>query len=83
MLEPMTRTQSALLQTTRLQLALRYRELAASGAPRPSYRDVGFGVYCDADEDGIILYLLSIVGSGRSSSSISARRASPRATART
>jgi hypothetical protein len=30
----------------------------------PSYRDVGFRLFCDADEDGILLYILSIVGSG-------------------
>ncbi|MDQ3739520.1 MAG: hypothetical protein M3389_01125 [Actinomycetota bacterium] len=64
-LEPLARQQRALLQTTQLQLALRYREQAAAGGPLPSYRDVGFGVYCDADEDGILLFLLSVVGSGR------------------
>ncbi len=64
-LQPISRAQTALLQTTQLQLALRYRELAAAGGPLPSYRDVGFGVFCDADEDGILLFLLSVVGSGR------------------
>lgn len=64
-LEPISRLQTALLQTTQLQLALRYRELAAAGGPLPSYRDVGFGVFCDADEDGILLFLLSVVSSGR------------------
>lgn len=64
-LGPVLRSQRALQQTTQLQLALRYRELAAAGGPLPSYRDVGFGVYCDADEDGILLYLHSLLGSGR------------------
>lgn len=64
-LEPILRRQTALLQTSQLQLALHYKELAAAGGPMPSYRDVGFGVFCDADEDGILLYLLSVVGSGR------------------
>jgi hypothetical protein len=64
-LEPVSREQRALLQTTQLQLALSYRERAARGGPLPSYRDVGFGVFCDADEDGILLFLLSVVGSGR------------------
>ena len=45
-------------------MSLRYTELAAAGGPLPSYRDVGFKVFCDADEDGIILFLLSVVGSG-------------------
>jgi hypothetical protein len=43
-LEPVSRQQRALLQTTQLSLALRYREHAARGGPLPSYRDVGFGV---------------------------------------
>lgn len=64
-LEPMLRRQRALLQVGQLQLAMHYRTLAAAGGPMPGYRDVGFGVFCDADEDGILLYLLSLVGSGR------------------
>lgn len=64
-LDPLSRQQRALLQTTQLQLALRYREQAAAGGPLPSYRDVGFGAFCDADEDGILLFLLSVVGSNR------------------
>jgi hypothetical protein len=28
----------------------------------PTYRDVGFRVYFDANEDGTLLYLLSVVG---------------------
>jgi len=61
-LTPVTGSQRALLQIGQLQLAMRYRELAAAGGPLPSYRDVGFGVYCDADEDGILLFLLAVVG---------------------
>jgi hypothetical protein len=64
-LQPIAHTQRALLQTSQLQLALGYRERAAAGGPLPSYRDVGFGIYCDADEDGILLFLLSVVGSSR------------------
>ncbi|HEV3002610.1 MAG TPA: hypothetical protein VGW75_17865 [Solirubrobacteraceae bacterium] len=64
-LDPLARQQRALLQITQLQLALRYREQAAAGGPLPSYREVGFGAFCDADEDGILLFLLSVVGSGR------------------
>jgi hypothetical protein len=62
---PIMRAQRALLQTTQLRLAMDYRQLAAAGGPLPSYRDVGFGVYCDADEDGILLFLLTLVGSER------------------
>jgi len=42
-----------------------YKQMAAAGGPLPSYRDVGFKVFCDADEDGILLFLLTVVGSGR------------------
>jgi hypothetical protein len=63
-LDPILRYQTALLQVGQVQLTLRYKELAATGGPLPSYRDVGFRVFCDADEDGIILFLLSVVGSG-------------------
>lgn len=65
LLEPVSRQQTALLQATQVQLSLHYRELAATGGLLPHYRDVGFGVFCDADEDGILLYLLSLVDSGR------------------
>lgn len=65
LIEPLLRRQTAMLQIAQIQLALKYKELATSGAPLPAYRDVGFRVFCDADEDGILLYLLSLVGSGR------------------
>lgn len=64
-LEPLAREQRALLQATQVQMALRFREQAAQGGPLPSYRDVGFGAYCDADEDGILLFLFSVLGPGR------------------
>ena len=63
-LRPLLRRQAGLLQMQQIQLAMTYRRLAESGRPLPSYRDVGFKVFCDSDEDGILLYLLSVVGSG-------------------
>lgn len=64
-LEPLLRRQTASLQIQQVQLVMEYKRLAAAEGQLPSYRDVGFRVFCDADEDGILLYLLSLVGSGR------------------
>lgn len=63
-LRPVTDTQASLLQATQIGLALRYRELISSGGPLPDLRDVGFRVYSDCDEDGILLYLFALVGTG-------------------
>lgn len=63
-LKPVMNEESALVQMQQLQLKLTYQQLIAAGIPLPSYRDVGFRVFSDADEDGILLYLLSVVGSG-------------------
>jgi len=48
---------------SQLQLAFTYRVLAASGAPLPSLADVGFKVHSQSDEDGILLYIFSLIGS--------------------
>jgi hypothetical protein len=61
-LAPVTALQSSLLQTSQLQLTLQYRALAQSGGPFPSFREVGFRVHSDADEDGILLYILALTG---------------------
>jgi hypothetical protein len=42
-------------------LALRYRELQHVGA-LPDLHDVGFRVYSQADEDGILLYIFTLIG---------------------
>jgi hypothetical protein len=44
-----------LLQTT-------YRELARSGRALPRFADVGFRVFSQTDEDGILLYIFALVG---------------------
>ena len=46
-----------------LLLMLRYREMAQRGLTLPSIAEVGFRVYSQNDEDGILLYLVSIAGS--------------------
>jgi hypothetical protein len=45
-----------------IHLALSYREMLASGRDLPSFRDVGFRVHSQTDEDGILLFLFSVLG---------------------
>jgi hypothetical protein len=45
-----------------LILTLQYRELQRVGAKLPSLDEVGFRVYSESDEDGILLYLFSLLG---------------------
>lgn len=45
-----------------LWLSLRYRELLQSDLPLPKLTDVGFRVHSQCDEDGIILFLFSVLG---------------------
>jgi hypothetical protein len=47
---------------TQILLGLKYRELLASGKPLPRLSDVGFQVFSQTDEDGILLYLFSVIG---------------------
>lgn len=47
---------------SQLLLADRYRRVAASGEPLPSFRDVAFRNYSQNQEDGIILFLFSVLG---------------------
>jgi hypothetical protein len=43
-------------------LMLQYRQLLQSGAPLPTFREVGWKAYSQTDEDGIIHFLFSILG---------------------
>jgi len=63
-LKPITSQEAAIIQMQQLQLKLQYQQLQAAGAALPSYRDVGFRVFSVEEEDGILLYLLAILGSG-------------------
>ena len=47
---------------SQLQLHLQYRALLAAGAALPELRQVGFKVFSQTDEDGILLYILSVIG---------------------
>jgi hypothetical protein len=45
-----------------LQLKLLYRSMAESGKPLPSLSEIGLKVFSQTDEDGILLYIFSIIG---------------------
>jgi hypothetical protein len=45
-----------------LLLALKYRELLHQGAPLPPFADVEFRCFSQNGEDGILLYLFSVLG---------------------
>jgi len=61
-LDPLINVQAATLQATQVALAMHYRQLVVSGARIPDFRDIGFGVYSDTDEDGILLFLFALLG---------------------
>lgn len=63
-LKPIASQEAAIIQMQQLQLKLHYRQLHDSGNALPSYRDVGFRVFSVEEEDGILLFLLTVVGSG-------------------
>lgn len=47
---------------TQIQLMLRYQELLRTGAPLPAFVDVEFRNHSQNGEDGILLYVFSLVG---------------------
>lgn len=56
--------QSAHLQASASQVALaaHWRHLVQEKAPLPSFADAGYSIHSSADEDGILLFLFSVVG---------------------
>ena len=47
---------------TQILLQMKYRELAAAKAAMPKFDDVGFRCFSQFDEDGILHYILSLIG---------------------
>jgi len=45
-----------------LLLYLKYKEILQKKMPLPSFEDVGFRVFSQNDEDGILLYIFSLIG---------------------
>lgn len=46
---------------SQLQLKFTYQALAASGLALPGLKEVGFKAFSQTDEDGILLYIFSII----------------------
>ena len=49
-------------QVSQLQLSLQYQQAKYMNFPLPRFQDTGFGVYSQNDEDGLLLYLFSMIG---------------------
>jgi hypothetical protein len=47
---------------TQIGLSLHYKGLAQSGGTLPSFREVGFKVFSQTDEDGVLLFIFSLIG---------------------
>lgn len=47
---------------TQVLLMLRYQELLRTGQPLPTFEDIGFRCFSQFDEDGVLLYILSLIG---------------------
>ena len=47
---------------TQIQLQMDFRRLIEDGRPLPRTGDIGFKCYSQSDEDGILLFLFSILG---------------------
>ncbi len=47
---------------TQILLSLRYQEMLQAGRPLPPLSEVGFRVYSQTDEDGLLLFLFSLLG---------------------
>ena len=66
LLEPVlgavTENQDAVSRQVQILLSLKYREIAATGKLYPDFEQVGFNVYSKTGEDGILLYILSLIG---------------------
>ncbi len=49
-------------QVLQRTLAIQYRQMSASSHQLPRFEDTGFRVYSQTDEDGLLLYLFSLLG---------------------
>jgi len=47
---------------SQLLLAMSYRQMVASGGPLPPFSDTGFKAYSQTDEDGLLLFIFSLIG---------------------
>ena len=49
-------------QSTQLLLHLKYKEILRDNLPLPGMDEIGFRVFSENDEDGILLFIFSIIG---------------------
>ncbi len=49
-------------QQTQVLLSLTYRNMLRQGATLPTFDEVGFSAFSQSDEDGILLYIFSLIG---------------------
>ncbi len=49
-------------KSTQLLLYLRYKEMMRDNLPLPDMEEIGFRVFSENDEDGILLFIFSIIG---------------------
>jgi len=49
-------------QVEQVMLSVKYKELYNSGFPKFEFKDIGFQIYSQCEEDGILLYIFSIIG---------------------
>jgi hypothetical protein len=61
---PLLDVQHATLAAAQRELVHRYRDMAARGEKLPDLSEAGFRVFCDADEDGLLLYIFAVLGTG-------------------
>jgi len=61
-LEALRAQQDAKGRGFQILLALKYKEMLRNRVPLPSFDEVGFRVYSDNEEDGILLYIFSLIG---------------------
>jgi hypothetical protein len=48
--------------TTQILLQLEYKKFVQDRQPPPQFKDIGFRSYSQTDEDGILLFLFSVIG---------------------
>jgi hypothetical protein len=49
-------------KAAQIQLSMQYRAMMAQGLPTPKFEDVEFRTYSQFGEDGILLYIFSVIG---------------------
>jgi hypothetical protein len=53
---------SSLNKASQIMLAMRYKELVRRGEPLPSFEEVEFRTFSQNGEDGILLFIFSVIG---------------------